>query len=470
MGSTDNFFSGIDKVLDIVDEAISTNNYSNMASQIQKSVKPYSKKKLSEEERARMMRELEKWNARSKADRSRNLYKEGAGRTYNGGHMEGRGNAFYGNYDPGTRQAGTRSAAANAGMNAPVSAEDEYFRPAESTIGDNVLFGVGAAGTAMTGLSSIGMLTFTLMSSGAVQTRSAVFTSMMLAITAGFGALTYFGKRGADKKKRYALYKEILEKNHYADVSNLAKKVGLPEEKIVSELRDLTNKGFFKQGHFDDQEKTFIADDRIYQQYLETQANAAVVRREAEQRAKEESSISPEVMEVLDRGNAYIAEIHRINDMIPGDEVSKKLARMENIVTKIFAEVREKPELASNLSMFMDYYLPTTAKLINAYAEMDARPVQGENIQSAKREIENSLDTINDAYENLLDSFFKDQALDVATDISVMKTMMKQEGLAPDDLEEIRRKEEMRKEIEEGPTLEEMHGAMQAYAYMKEGE
>ena len=60
MGSTDNFFSGIDKVLDIVDEAISTNNYSNMANQIQKSVKPYSKKQLSEEERARLMRELEK--------------------------------------------------------------------------------------------------------------------------------------------------------------------------------------------------------------------------------------------------------------------------------------------------------------------------------------------------------------------------------------------------------------------------
>ena len=143
---------------------------------------------------------------------------------------------------------------------------------------------------------------------------------------------------------------------------------------------------------------------------------------------------------------------------------------MENIITKIFAEVRANPSLASNLSMFMDYYLPTTTKLINAYAEMDAQPVQGGNIQSAKKEIENSLDTINDAYENLLDSFFKEQALDVATDISVMKTMMKQEGLTPDDLEEIRRKEEMRKEIEEGPTLQEMQGAMQAYAYMKEGE
>ena len=264
MGSTDNFFSGIDKVLDIVDEAISTNNYSNMANQIQKSVKPYSKKQLSEEERARLMRELEKWNARSKADTGRNLYKEGAGRTYNGGHMEGRGNAFYGSYDPGTGQAGTRS----AGVNAVAPVEDEYFLPAESTIGNNVMFGLGAAGTVMAGLPSIGMLTFTLMSSGSVQTGGAILTSMMLAITAGFGALTYFGKRGANKKKR----------------------------------------------HFDEQEKTFIADDKIYQQYLDTQANAAVVRREAEQRAKEENVISPEVRDVLDRGNEYIAEIRKVWD------------------------------------------------------------------------------------------------------------------------------------------------------------
>ena len=208
MGSTDNFFSGIDKVLDIVDEAISTNNYSNMANQIQKSVKPYSKKQLSEEERARLMRELEKWNARSKADTGRNLYKEGAGRTYNGGHMEGRGNAFYGSYDPGTEQAGTRS----AGVNAVAPVEDEYFLPAESTIGNNVMFGLGTAGAVMAGLPSIGMLTFTLMSSGSVQTGGAILTSMMLAITAGFGALTYFGKRGANQRqhRQYHAQREEL--------------------------------------------------------------------------------------------------------------------------------------------------------------------------------------------------------------------------------------------------------------------
>ena len=92
--------------------------------------------------------------------------------------------------------------------------------------------------------------------------------------------------------------------------------------------------------------------------------------------------------------------------------------------------------------MFMNYYLPTTTKLIDAYRRMDQQEVQGENIRNAKHEIENSLDTINDAFEKLLDSFYKEEAMDVSSDISVMKMMMKQEGLAPDDLTAMKQRQE----------------------------
>ena len=77
----------------------------------------------------------------------------------------------------------------------------------------------------------------------------------------------------------------------------------------------------------------------------------------------------------------------------------------------------------------MDYYLPTTMKLLNAYEELDKQDMQGENIKTAKQEIENTLDTINIAFENLLDSFYKETAWDVSSDISVLKTMFAQEGL-----------------------------------------
>ena len=81
----------------------------------------------------------------------------------------------------------------------------------------------------------------------------------------------------------------------------------------------------------------------------------------------------------------------------------------------------------------MSYYLPTTLKLVNAYREFDAQPVQGENILSAKREIEETLDTINLAFENLFDGLFEDDAIDISTDISVLETMLRQEGLTGSD-------------------------------------
>jgi 5-bromo-4-chloroindolyl phosphate hydrolysis protein len=82
----------------------------------------------------------------------------------------------------------------------------------------------------------------------------------------------------------------------------------------------------------------------------------------------------------------------------------------------------------------MEYYLPTTVKLLEAYAQMDAQPVGGENIVTAKKEIEATLDTLNVAFEKLLDSLFQDTAWDISSDISVLNTMLAQEGLTEDGL------------------------------------
>jgi hypothetical protein len=96
---------------------------------------------------------------------------------------------------------------------------------------------------------------------------------------------------------------------------------------------------------------------------------------------------------------------------------------------RIIDQVRKDPSSASNLRRLMVYYLPTTMKLLEAYGELDRQPVEGENIISTKQEIREALGTINDAFERLLDSMFQDMAWDISSDISVMKTMMEQDGL-----------------------------------------
>ena len=113
--------------------------------------------------------------------------------------------------------------------------------------------------------------------------------------------------------------------------------------------------------------------------------------------------------------------------------MSEKLDRLKAIMERIFDTVKRDPSSASGLRRFMNYYLPTTDKLLKAYVDLENQPA-GPNVEKTKKDIEDSMDTIIGAYEKLLDSMFENLSWDVASDISVMKTMMKQDGLAGDGI------------------------------------
>ena len=140
-------------------------------------------------------------------------------------------------------------------------------------------------------------------------------------------------------------------------------------------------------------------------------------------------NLSPEVRAVIEEGHQYLKQMRDCNDAIPGIEISEKISRMERVCGQIFERVEEHPELLEELRKFMKYYLPTTIKLLKAYENLDQQEVQGPNIRKSKADIETTLDTINQAFENLLDGFFETTAVDIKSDISVMETLMTQEGL-----------------------------------------
>lgn len=198
----------------------------------------------------------------------------------------------------------------------------------------------------------------------------------------------------------------------------------------------------------DREETCLITSNETYRYFEESRLqleeqqrrNAAEKAQEAAAEAREASvHRDPRVQEVLDRGNAFIAEIRRCNDDIPGEEISNKISHMELIVRQIFERAEAHPEIVPDLKKLMDFYLPMTVKLLNAYADMDAQPIQGETIEGSKREIEATMDTLNAAFEKLLDSVFKDTALDVSSDISVLNTLLAQEGLAEDEFTKMRK-------------------------------
>ena len=140
-----------------------------------------------------------------------------------------------------------------------------------------------------------------------------------------------------------------------------------------------------------------------------------------------------ELRDTIEMGKNYINQIKSVNDAIPEEEISKKLYRLENIVTQILDYIENNPKKLAEVNKFTNHYLPITLKLVNSYKELNDQMVQGENIKSAKNEIEKSIDIINIAFEKLLDDLFEEIALDISTDISVLETLFTQEGLTNND-------------------------------------
>ena len=229
------------------------------------------------------------------------------------------------------------------------------------------------------------------------------------------------------KIKRFRTYVKTLNGKPYGSIRELAKSVRKSEKFVRRDLKKMINKRMFLEGHLDAKGTCLIASDEAYEQYVKTEENARELKKQEKKSPRQQ--LSEEVKKVIEEGDRYIEEIRRSNDAIPGVEISNKIYHMENVILRIFQRVEQHPELIQDLHKFMDYYLPTTVKLLNAYEELDKQSLEGENIKTAKREIENTLDTINVAFENLLDSFYKETAWDVSADISVLKTMLAQEGL-----------------------------------------
>ena len=147
------------------------------------------------------------------------------------------------------------------------------------------------------------------------------------------------------------------------------------------------------------------------------------------------STGSAELDKMLQDGARAISEMKRLDDNIADEKISADIRRLETVSQSIFDQVKAQPAKLPQIRKFMDYYLPTTLKLLNAYDRMSAAGVSGENIDTTKTRVEGMMDTIVSAFEKQLDSLFGEDALDISTDISVLETMMAREGLAGDQME-----------------------------------
>ena len=262
-----------------------------------------------------------------------------------------------------------------------------------------------------------------------------VLTVLMTGLAVGFLGMGIAGTVVRKRAIRFQEYVKQIGNRTYCTIEELSQKTGRGRAKVLRDLKKMIEKKMFLQGHLDQQETCVIVTNETYQQYLDTQEQAKLRESQQKELDAQRAQLPEECQKILEEGRAYIQYIQKCNDEIPGADMSQKLDRLKVIITRIFEEVGKNPALASDLRKFMNYYLPTTKKLIDVYREMDKETIISENVTKTKREIEDTIDTINQAFENLLNSFFEEKALDVSSDISVLHTMLAQEGLTGRDFE-----------------------------------
>lgn len=308
--------------------------------------------------------------------------------------------------------------------------------------------GLTAAGTVMTTVGGICTFSFGLGAVTALVGPGIFLTSAEWSATLGvsgiFTALSVWllaaGIKRLSLARHARAFQRIFGGREACSFEELANQLHVSPKKVLKWSRKMLRAGLFPQGHIDDEETCLMITNETYQLYRQAQQayrqHMAEQRRQksekqamAEKRKRELGALPAQVQEFVTEGARYLRELHNLDVDIDDKAVSEHIVAIEHVLGRIIDRVKEEPSVLPYLDKLSSYYLPTTIKLLQAYNELEEEPVQGSNIKASRLEIENTLDTLHKAFEKLLDETYRDTALDVSADITVLNAMLAQEGL-----------------------------------------
>jgi DNA-binding Lrp family transcriptional regulator len=197
-------------------------------------------------------------------------------------------------------------------------------------------------------------------------------------------------------------------------VSALARSLGRSESRVRHELEDMLDDGYFGEGaYFDVGLDALIVD-------------ASAVR--AAREAAEEAAAAPEIP--ISEYDRILRELKTLDEKIEDFSISTKIERIGATCAKIFEAVKDNPDKLPQLRRFMNYYLPTTLKLLRSYVTLEKQGIRGDNIGAAKDNIDRVLGTLAEGFDRQLDQLFRADVMDIGADIEVLENMMASDGLA----------------------------------------
>lgn len=234
------------------------------------------------------------------------------------------------------------------------------------------------------------------------------------------GGITMFaaGQRMKRRSARVARYLAVMGERSYIGVDELCAVTGKSRKKVESDLDYMVEKGLLGTGaYLDSGRGIFFRSADAFADY----ANAA---------AKKENVTPKEANE----GYAgALRAIRSANDRIADPVLSEKIDHLESVAGKIFREVEEHPEKQQQAATFLNYYLPTTLKLLDSYAKFEEAGIEGENLSRAQERIEETMDALIKGFDKQLDDLYRNEAMDIDSDIRVMENMLRRDTASVED-------------------------------------
>ena len=279
-----------------------------------------------------------------------------------------------------------------------------------------ILVIVGAAITAIFGISLVTMLGEVIAYGWYSYMMEELFP--MCGFFAGGVAMLVAGQRMKRRSARVARYLAVMGKRGYIAVDELCAVTGKGRKKVESDLDFMVEKGLLGAGaYLDSGRGMFFRNADAFADY----ANAT---------AKKENVTPKEANE----GYAgALRAIRSANDRIADAVLSEKIDHLETVAGKIFREVEEHPEKQQQAATFLNYYLPTTLKLLDSYAKFEEAGIEGENLSRAQERIEETMDALIKGFDKQLDDLYRNEAMDIDSDIRVMENMLRRDTASVED-------------------------------------
>lgn len=230
-------------------------------------------------------------------------------------------------------------------------------------------------------------------------------------------------------KKRFDVYEELLGYKSLEFIEDIAICAKQKEVLVIKDLKRATKRKLIPQGHLSRENRVFMVSNDVYDRYMEKPAIYDRYFQKMIEERRRVKSRTKRISKIMETGEQYIEKIHGYGTLVKDKNVSKKITRMKNIVSMIFHEIDVNPSQAQSLGVFLNYYLPTTEKLLDAYVSLDEKQASGKNANQTRKEIEEAISTIVIAFEGILEKLYEEHEMDIASDIAAIELSMKQEGL-----------------------------------------